>query len=211
MKHDIKGELFQSVINFARANQADLIDKAYEFFWEEDDPQDFLGGTALSLAFINFEDWLVCDYRTEDGNSLIDIYLEASEELDADARETLETMKGSSLGLYEVVSSDGEVKLKNLLIEEEFTANDESLKNLAAGDLFASRFVILGGEHVMSRCVYPFSRDVKDRALGFVDKNFKRYTKHKNTEGTIQEFLKEESYLFNILWIDNIFRAHRAN
>ncbi len=72
MKHDIKGELFQSVVTFARTKQADLIDKAYEFFWEEEDPQDSFGGTALSLGFINFEDWLVCDYRTEDGNSLID-------------------------------------------------------------------------------------------------------------------------------------------
>jgi len=211
MKHDIKGELFQSVINFARTKQADLIDKAYEFFWEEDDPQDSIGGTALSLAFINFEDWLVCDYRTEDGNSLIDLYLEASKEMDADTRETLEAMRDSSLGLYEVLPSDGEVKLKNLLIEEEFAAKDESLKNLTAGDLFASRFLSLEGEHVMSRCVYPYSRGVKDRALGFVDKNFKRYKEHKNTEGTMQEFLKEESYIFNLLWVDNIFRAHRAN
>ncbi len=211
MKHDIKGELFQSVITFARTKQADLIDKAYEFFWEEEDPQDSFGGTALSLAFINFEDWLVCDYRTEDGNSLIDLYIEASEGLDADTRETLEAMRDSSLGLYEILSSDGEVKLKNLLLDEKITAKDNSLKDLTAGDLFASRFVSLEGEHVMSRCVYPYSRDIKDRALGFVDKNFKRYTKHKNTEGTMQEFLKEESYIFNILWVDNIFRAHRAN
>lgn len=210
MEKDIRGSLFQSVINFARAKHSDLIDKAYEFFWEEDDPQDLLGGTALTLAFINFEDWLVCDYRTKDGDSVIDLYIGASEDLDEEVIRALEAMRDSFISMFEVVSADGGVTLKDMLLGEEFTLKDETLRALNVGDIFASRFVDVGGQRAMSRCVYPYTKGSKERLLEYAALNFKRYLK-KNAEGTMRDFVKEESYIFNLLWLDNIFKSRRTN
>ncbi len=211
MARDIRAELFQSVIDFARARHAELIDKAYEYFWEEDDPEDFFGGTALGLAFINFEDWFVCDYRTAEGDSIIDLYIGSKEDLPDEDLKALEAMRDSYISIYEVASSDGEVTLKDLLLGEEFTSPNESLRSLNKGDIFASRFVRIDGEHVMSRCVYPYTRNAKDRLLEYADTNFKRFTNRKKQDGTMRDFVKEESYIFNLLWLDNIFKSRRTN
>jgi hypothetical protein len=211
MGRDIRAELFHSFINFARANHADLIDKAYEYFWEEDDPEDFLGGTALSLGFINFEDWLICDYKTEDGKSITDLYTDASEGLEEKDLRTLEAMKDSYISIYEAVSVGDKVTLKDLLLDEEFTTEHESLKSLNKGDIFASRFIAMDGERIMSRCVYPYSNEAKDHVLENFGVIYKRYLKNKNPEGTVRDFIKEESYTFNLLWLDNIFKSRRSN
>ena len=210
MDKDIRGGLFQSVIDYARANHADTIDEAYEYFWEEDDPQELLGGTALTLGFINFEDWFVCDYRNKDGDSIIDLYVGASDELPDEDIRALEAMRDSYISLYEVVSTDGEVVIKDILLGEEFPTKSESLSALSPGDLFASRFVEVDGERIMSRCVYPFTQGARDRLLDFVDQNFKRYGK-KNPGGAMRDFVKDESYIFNLLWLDNIFKARSTN
>ncbi len=211
MGQDMRTELFQSVINFARVEHTDLIDKAYEDFWEEDDPEDFLGGTALSLGFINFEDWFICDYRTKDGNSVIDLYMDASEGLKEKDLETLEAMKDSYISIYEVVSIGDKVTLKDLLLDEEFTIEQETLKSLNIGDIFATRFVAVDGERFMSRCVYPYSNEAKDDVLENFGIVLKRYLKNKNPEGRVRDFIKEESYVFNLLWLDNIFKSRRNN
>jgi hypothetical protein len=211
MEQDIRAEPFQSIINFARLKHTDLIDKAYEDFWEEDDPEDFLSGTALSLGFINFEDWFVCDYKTEDGKSVIDLYIDASEGLEEKDLRALEAMKGSYISIYEVVSVDDKVALKDLLLNEEFTAEHESLKSLNKGNTFASRFIAMDGERVMSRCVYPYSDEALDQLLENFGVILKRYLKNKNPEGGVMDFIKEESYIFNLLWLDNIFKSRRSN
>lgn len=210
MDKDIRGELFQSVIDYARANHASLIDEAYEYFWEEDDPQEMLGGTALTLAFINFEDWFVCDYRNKDGDSIIDLYIGASEDLPDEDMRALEAMRDSHISLYEVASTNGGVMLKDILLGEEFPTKDESLSALNTGDLFASRFVETGGGRMMSRCVYPFTQGARDRLLELIGSNVERYRK-KNPEGTMRDFVKDESYIFNLIWLDNIFKTRRAN
>jgi hypothetical protein len=210
MDKDIRGGLFQSVIDYARANHASMIEQAYEYFWEEDDPQEMLGGTALTLAFINFEDWFVCDYRNKDGDSIIDLYVGAGDELPDEDIKALEAMRDSFVSLYEVVSTDGEVTLKDILLDEKFPTKSDALSALNPGDIFAARFVEAGGERIMSRCVYPFTQGAKDRLLEFVDQNFKRYGR-KKPEGTMRDFVKDESYIFNLLWLDNIFKTRRAN
>jgi hypothetical protein len=210
MGQDIRTELFESIMNFARTNHAELIDKAYEYYWEEDDPEDFMGGTALGLAFINFEDWFVCDHRTEDGESIIDMYRDASEGLSEDDLKALEAMRDSHLSIYEVVASGDQVALKDLVLDEEFTTEHDSLKSLKDGDVFASRFINLDGERVMSRCVYPFSTGAKDHVMENFGIALKRFMKHE-PEGTVRDFIKKYSYTFNILWLDNIFKSRRNN
>jgi hypothetical protein len=197
--------VFQPVLNFLREHHGEAIDRAYEYFWEEEYPEDFLGGTALEIAFINFEDWLVCDYRDPEEGQLMDLYIKEKGP-DARTSQALRAMKESVISLYEVASSDGGVLLRDLLLGEEVPLDGQGPGELKAGDVFATRFIEMGGRRVMSRCVYPYSRKVKDRVLGYVEGQFKRYRKTKAPEGTMTEFLKDEGYIFNTIWVNSLFK-----
>ena len=79
---DIKTRLLQSIICFVRDNHAGDIDKAYAYFWDESEPDEFLSGTALELGFLNFEDWLLFDYRVnKDKQTFLDIYVNKNKDL----------------------------------------------------------------------------------------------------------------------------------
>jgi hypothetical protein len=198
-------DVFQSVVNFARDRYEDEIEKGYEFFWEEDYPEDFLLGTALDIAFINFEDWLLCDYSPEGGERLVDRYRRENETT-GDEEAVLGAMKESVISLYEVVPADGGTALRDLLLGGEIPSGDGATRDLAPGDVFAARFLDIDGQKVMSPCVYPYSQGVRGNVLEYVDKQFGRYLKNKNPQGTMRQFLKEESYLFNAIWITSIFK-----
>ena len=62
-EESLKTDLVSSIIQFVRENHAETIDKAYKYFWDDNTPDEFMGGTALSLGFLNFEDWLIFDYK----------------------------------------------------------------------------------------------------------------------------------------------------
>ncbi|MDP1759439.1 MAG: hypothetical protein Q8K77_06550, partial [Thermodesulfovibrionales bacterium] len=101
----LKTELIQSIINYVRENHADAIDKAYAYFWDEKNPDEFLTGNALYIGFVNFEDWLIFDYKANDaGESFIGLYIKNASGLKDDERKLLNKIKGSLLSLYEVVS-----------------------------------------------------------------------------------------------------------
>ena len=44
--------LYADVMEYARGEHVKLIDDAYEYFWEEDDPTELMGGQALELALL---------------------------------------------------------------------------------------------------------------------------------------------------------------
>lgn len=196
-------EVFDPLIAYVREYHQDAIDRAYEFFWEEDLPEDFLGGTALDIAFINFEDWLLCDYNDPEQGRLIDLYIKEKGP-DGGTSKTLKALKESVISLYEVISSNGDVLLRDLLLGEEVSIKSPGeLKN---GDVFATRLIELDGRRVMSRCVYPFGGDSKGAVLADIDSQFNRYLKNKNPEGTMRQFLEEESHVFNTVWVTNLFK-----
>jgi|Deesub1362A_J573_1020465.scaffolds.fasta_scaffold00027_93 hypothetical protein len=209
MKEDVMTEVLQSVITYVRENHAEEIDKAYEYFWEEEYPEDFLTGTALDIAFVNFEDWLICDYKTQEGNTFIDLYIKQKEDLSEDKLHILEAMKTSVISIYEVISANTALRLKDLLLNEEIHMGKNIIGKLNQGDIFATRVLKLGNEYTIGRCIYPYSQRFKDTLLGYVDKQFNRYVKNKNPEGTMKEFLKDEAYLFNTIWINNLFKLSR--
>lgn len=195
--------LFQSLLEFAREGFGEEIDRAYEYFWEEEYPEDFLSGTSLDLAFINFEDWLICDHKTAEGKTLIDIYIEGqgSETPLTDVTlRALQAMRESVISVYEVEDS----KLKDLISGDVISPNP--ISDLKAGDIFGARFFRLNGESVMARCVYPFTQKVKGAIFAYIEKQFNRYKKHKNPDGTMRDFLKEEAYNINTIWINSLFK-----
>ncbi|TAL28219.1 MAG: hypothetical protein EPN94_00630 [Nitrospirae bacterium] len=212
----LKSTLIQSVIEYVRANHADAIDKAYAYFWDEKNPDEFLSGTALAVGFINFEDWLLFDYKANDAReTFFDIYAKGNKELKEDELALMNKIKGSLISLYEVisVSKDKKVTLKDLLMGgEEVSLRDKKLtKGLKKGDIFAARLLNLDNGHVMSGCVYPFRQEDKKKVLAYIDRMFGRYKRNEKTDGTMRDFLKDYGDMFNMTWINIILNQSEDN
>lgn len=204
-EEDLTTELFQSMIGYVRENHKDTIDKAYEYFWVEGYPEDFLRGTALDIAFVNFEDWFIFDFKVNDAReTFIDLYSKNNKELTDDALNLLNKIKDTVLSLYEVVSisHSGEILLNDLLMGGEVILEHETLAGgLKKGDIFATRILPRDGKTVMSSCVYPFSERHKEAIIGHIEKEFNRYKKNENPQGTMKSFLKNYGDVFNTLWV----------
>lgn len=212
---DLKTKIFQSIICDIRENHPETIDKAYEYFWDGQMPDEFLSGTALSVGFINFEDWLVFDHKiNEDRETFIDNYIKCNKELNEEEHVLLNRIKGSVISLYEVasVSKEKRVLLRDLLIGEEFDLRDKSLsKGLKKGDIFAARLLMLDGKYVMSGCVYPFNAAQKKAVLRYIEKQFDRYKRNVNPDGSMRDFLKDYGDVLNIIWFQMITDPQTQN
>jgi hypothetical protein len=204
-KEEMRDGLYNSVIGYMRKEQAETLEKAYEFFWEEEYPEDFMSGPPLELGFLNFEDWLVCDYRSQDGTGAIDMY-KGGNDVDSDSEDMLQAMKDSLISLFEVISSDGGLRLKDLVLGDKITFDANPLPQLSEGGVFAARLIEPGDGHLLGRCVYPFTKELSGNVTDAIMHNFKRYKKSKNPKGNLRQFLKDESYIFNTIWVSNLFR-----
>ena len=215
-EENLKAGLFQSLIRYVRENHAEAIDKAYEYFWDGNQPDEFMGGIALELGFINFEDWLVFDYKVnEENETFIDIYAKNSGGLKEEESALLQKIKGSVLSLYEVasVSKDKRIRLKDLLLGGEYSLKDRSLtQGLSKGDIFAARLLDLDDSHTMSVCVYPYSAAQKKKVLDRINIEFGRFVRNVNPDGTMRDYLKNYGDIFNLIWMDFIINpaGHEA-
>jgi hypothetical protein len=213
-EESLKTELICSIIQFVRENHAETIDKAYKYFWDENNPDEFMGGTALSLGFLNFEDWLIFDYKVNnEKETFIDIYMKAHS-LKKHEIDLLNRMKDSVISLYEVssVAKDKRILLADLLMNSEHTLRDKALtRGLHKGDIFATRLLTLDGKTCMSGCVYPYTAEQKKTVLTYVDKQFKRYTKNVKQDGSMRDFLKDYGDVLNIIWMSLIMNPAKAN
>jgi hypothetical protein len=213
-EENLKTDLACSVIQYVRENHADIIDKAYEYFWDNNNPDEFMSGTALSLGFLNFEDWLIFDYKVNaEKETFIDIFLKSNTLKDNEVA-LLNSLKGSFISLYEVssVAKDRKVVLKDLLMDSGPVLQDKTLtRGLNKGDIFATRLLTLDGKTCMSGCVYPFTVDQKKDVLTYMDKQFRRYIKNVKPDGTMRDFLKDYGELLNIIWMNFIMNPPKKN
>ncbi|MBI4823003.1 MAG: hypothetical protein HY805_02080 [Nitrospirae bacterium] len=207
-KADIKTKLYRAVIEYARKNHADEIDKAYEYFFEEEYPEDFLEGIALDIAFINFEDYLICDWKTETHKTLIDLYINENKKLDDRELKVLNEIKDSVISLYEVSSTTPHITLKDLILDTEFNLKDKTTR-FSGGDIFAGRFFKINRGYSMSRCVYPYGGKMKKTVLEYFNKQFNRYIKNENPDGTKKDFLKFHSDVFNTIWVSELYSQRK--
>lgn len=201
----LKTDLLQSIMQYVRDNHKEDIDKAYDYFWDEEDPAELFKGTALELGFINFEDWLLFDYKVAgEKQTFIEIYVGKKAGLKKEETALLKRIRDSVLSLYEVasVSKDKRIILKDLLLGDEYTVRDKILtRGLNKGDLFATRLLDLDGKTVMSVCVYPFTQAQKKDVITSVNKQYARYRKTVRQDGTMREYLKDYGDIFNLSWM----------
>lgn len=210
----LKTELFQEIIEYVRASHAAAIDKAYEYFWDEKSPEEFLSGTALAVGFINFEDWLLFDYRVNDKKeTFLDVYISEKNPKD-DEVSLLNKIKDSLLSLHEVtsVAKDKRIMIKDLLLGGEFSLKDKKLtRGLKKGDIFGARLLNIDKHVVMSGCVYPFRADDKKKILAYIEKMFSRYKRNEKPDGTMRDFLKDYGDIINIAWMNIILNQLEDN
>jgi hypothetical protein len=210
----LKADLVNSIIRFVREKHAETIDKAYSYFWDGNNPDEFMGGTALSLGFLNFEDWLIFDYKVNKGTeTFIDLYLKENT-ANAEEAALLDGIKDSVISLYEVssVAKDKRITLKDLLMGSEHSLRDKALtRGLNKGDIFATRLLTLDGKSCMSGCVYPYTAAQKKTVLAYVDQQFKRYTRNVKPDGTMRDFLKDYGDVLNIVWMNLIMNQARKH
>ncbi|MBI5846845.1 MAG: hypothetical protein HZB31_02690 [Nitrospirae bacterium] len=201
-------ELFNDIVEYVRINHTEAIDKAYSYFWDGETPDEFLAGSALMLGFHNFEDWMVFDHKiNEEGDTYIDLFLRDTKDLDDQAIDLLRKAKDSVISLYEVASvvTDKKVILKDILFDREAELKEKSLtQSLKKGDLFATRLFKLDNIDVMSASVYPYTPGQKEKVLAYVNKQFRRYIKNVNPDGTMQDYLKNYGDVFNLIWMNFI-------
>ena len=193
---------FEAVMEHIREFHPDEIDDAYDYFWEEEDPEEFLSGLSLEIGFHNFEDWLVCDYRNKelDGKGFIERYMEATE-VDEETVSILKVLDSSFLSLYEVASVEGDtVRLRDLALNKEVNLSEPRVCMLKPSEIFAARLVEVGGKLYMTHGVYPFSGRIKEKVVEYLGKLYSRYAKH-NKDATMAAFLKSEAYSFNTIWV----------
>jgi hypothetical protein len=207
-EEDIETGISRTIMERAREKHGEAIDKAYEYFWDSNHPDESLSGTALELGFIYFEDWFVFDYKANElGETFLDLYAKDNQCLSGEESSVISRMRDSVLSLYEVasVSKDKRVLLKDLLLGEEVSLREKTLtRGLNKGDLFAARILELDGRQVLSGAVYPYLQVQKKRVLGYVEKQYSRYKRNVNPEGTMRAYLKEYGDVFNLIWLQLI-------
>ena len=200
--------LFQNILQYVRLNHADDIDKAYSYFWEGENPDEFLDGTALSLGFHNFEDWMVFDYKIkESGETFISRFIKSRQDITEEDVSVLGKAQNSVLSLYEVasVSEDNGVLLKDILLDTQSDIRGKSLtQGLKKGDLFATRLLNLDGYDEMAGCVYPFLPGQKQQILSYIERQFKRYVRNVQQHGSLRDYLKDYGDVFNLIWMNFI-------
>lgn len=203
-------DLCCSVITYVRTHHPETIDKAYDYFWDGQKPDEFLTGIALDLGFLNFEDWLLCDFKANpEGETFLDIYASKIGIGESEAG-IAEKLKASRISLYEVVSasSDKGVTVRDLLRGGETVLSGKGLSaGLRQGEVFATRLIELDGETMMGGCVYPYGANRKKEVLAYIDKQFSRYVRNEKPGGTMDEFLKAYGDILNLVWMECITGA----
>jgi hypothetical protein len=194
-------ELYNEIIAYARQNFGEELDDAYDDFWEDEDPTDYFMGTVIDLAFVNFEDWMVCDYRPKEGKGIIDRYIEEKNPV-GELKSMLEAMRDSVISLYEVTAVDGDtLTLRDLPRDNETTVPTGGIEGLTPGEVFAARVIEQNGQNALGRGIWPFGSQRKDQAMEFFKSHIDRVHRNRDANEDINTTLKTDAYVFNNIWI----------
>jgi len=174
----IREKLVQELLEFFKKNYEDSLDDAYPEFWEDE----------------------------ENEKTLIDLYMERNRKLLSDEHRVLTMMKNSIISLYEVqeVFPEKGLLLKDLMLGGEYDVKEKAAtENLNKWDIFATRLLHIDGAYIMSGSVYPYYIKRKEEILEDLHAEYADYLLD-YPEAALDDFLKENSWLFNFYWYDII-------
>jgi len=204
----IRERLVQELMVFFEKNYKHTLEDAHFMFWDDFIPAEHLEGTSLDIAYQNFMEWLIFDHMIDVDNdkTLIDFYMENNKKLSLDEHRVLTMMKNSVISLYEVqeVFPEKGLLLKDLLMGGEYDVREKSAtRSVRKWDIFASRLLLVDGQHIMSGSVYAFHLKQKERILDDIHAEFEDY-KEEYPDASMDDFLKYNSESFNFYWYDLI-------
>jgi hypothetical protein len=207
-EESIRKRLVDALLEFYRKQHTNTIEEAKELFWGEFVPQKYLEGHAVDIAYQNFFEWITFDFIIDpDANkTLIDLYIEHNRKLTQDEHAVLTKMKNSCISLYEVqeVFPEKGLLLKDLLMGGEYDVKEKAAtRGLKRWDIFATRLLLIDGQHIMSGAAYPYHLKMKQWILEDIAGEYEDY-KQEFPDATMDQFLKENSDIFNFYWYDPI-------
>ncbi len=195
-------DFLERLTRFIYEHYSSEIMEAHQVFWEEERPEEILSGILLEIGEMNFNDYLLFDYKNAYGQSFIDLYEKEGDYKDGDVI-YITKAKNSRISLYEVDDISGDnLILKDLLLGNKYNIRSNTLKDLKKKDIFATRLIYLDERYEILPCAYPFKATQKEEIMGLIDKQFRRYLKNENPIGTMMDFLDNHSQFFNVLWMD---------
>lgn len=204
----IRKRLVHDLLSFFEENYTDRLSDAEILFRDEFIPEDHLEGAALDIAFQNFWEWIVfdCLIDEDDDRTLIDLYSENNRKLSLDEHKVLTMMKNSVISLYEVqeVFPEKGLLLKDLLMGGEYDVREKlATRSVRKWDIFAARLLFVDNTYIMSGSVYPYHIRQKERILNDIQAEFEDF-KMEYPDASLDEFLKDNSEIFNFYWYDLI-------
>lgn len=202
----IREGLVSDLLKFAKKRFGDYIDDAYDYFWDDFDPEEELDERLFQFSDINFWEWLVYDWipDDDDGRTLIEHFIESNKRLTSDELKILKMMNNAVISLYEVMEVFPE---KGLLVKDLLCGGEYDIKERLATrsankwDIFAARLLHLDGQYVMSGCIYPYYLRQKEQILSAINKMFEDYRKVYH-DAAMEDFLKTEGSMFNFFWYE---------
>jgi hypothetical protein len=207
-EESIKEGLVHDILKFAKNRFGDYIDDAYDYFWDDFDPEKELDKRLLEFSDVNFWEWVTYDWipDEDDGRTLIEHFMESNKRLTPDELKVLSMMNNAVISLYEVqeVFSEKGFLLKDLLMGGEYDVRERMGTRFAKKwDIFAARLLHLDSRYIMSGCIYPYHIEQKERILNTINKMFEDYRKA-YPYAVMDDFLKAEGNIFNFSWYEII-------
>lgn len=204
----IRDGLIHEILTFAKKRFGDYIDDAYDYFWDDFDPEKELDKELLQFSDVNFWEWVTYDWVPDenDGRTLIEHFIESNKRLIPDELKVLKTMNKAVISLYEVqeVFPEKGLLLKDLLMGGEYDIRERlATRSAKKWDIFAARLLHLDDKYIMSGCIYPYHIEKKERILTNINEIFEDY-KEECSGASMDDFLKAEGDIFNFFWYEII-------
>jgi uncharacterized protein len=152
------------------------------------------------LQNIRFLDWFINSYvHSKENKRIIDMFADLrGRNLDEDHQKLLEEWKASSLGAFEVESTeDGVLKLTDVFGDNTWSIEDQSAcDEVEPGEIIVGRITSSWGKKKLTGAPIPLPADKKQKFVDAINAEFEKYREN-NPDSDISQFLSENSCLLN--------------
>jgi len=193
--------LFARLVEFAQRPRLEAEYKsAFDLFWDGRRKATDRGALS-SLEAIRFYEWYIVDYRTSDNRQrLIDMFrAQSAGYITPEERDYLGAWQSAKFAVFEVreLVKGSAVHIYDLLRDEGHDVNDDNFTaTMKPGEVYLARLVKHGEgtEFLLSVSQVPIEE--RENILTFAREKFRLYS-DAHFGISMDEFLRESSYLFN--------------